>query len=129
LFRLIGTEPYGWNQAVQLTNLVLANIQEIASHASCSLSSPIWRPLQVAVALLDVSNHSWGVYILELELQSQGSFKGVLRWEWLIHCKELYAVWQAALLAFPRLLGWWFKFKSDNMRYATCATGVEVIPG
>jgi hypothetical protein len=115
LFQLIGTEPYGWNWAVQLTNLVLADIWEIASHASCSPSSPIWRPLQVVVALSDASDHSWGVYIPELELRSWGSIEGVPRWDWPIHRKELYAAWQAALLAFPRLPGRWFEFKSDNM--------------
>jgi hypothetical protein len=67
------------------------------------------------VALSDASDHSWGVYIPELELRSRGSFEGVPRWEWPIHRKELYAAWQAALLAFPRLPGRWFEFKSDNM--------------
>jgi hypothetical protein len=35
LFRLISTELYGWNWAVRLTDLALADIREIASHTSC----------------------------------------------------------------------------------------------
>jgi hypothetical protein len=39
----------------------------------------------VVVVFTDASSHSWGMYILELQLQSKGSFLVTLKAEWLIH--------------------------------------------
>jgi hypothetical protein len=69
----------------------------------------------VVVVFTDASSHLWGMYILELQLWSKGSFLATLKAEWLIHWKEMYAVWLAVQLAFCRLPGWWFEFCSDNM--------------